>query len=60
MKTLKCKTCSCGEDVYENDYGNNPSDGFLYCINCGKPHDPDSLIEEEVPEIHEVGGNIEI
>jgi hypothetical protein len=39
--------------VYENDYGNDPKDGFLWCINCGRHYSPKKLELRTVPEIHE-------
>lgn len=53
MNKLKVIECSCGEDVYENDYGDDPRDGYVWCINCGKHYPVENLEEVEVPEIKE-------
>lgn len=54
MPKLKVIECPCGEDVYENDYGDDPRDGFVWCINCGKNFFVEELEERTLPEIHEV------
>ncbi len=53
MKTIKVIECSCGEDVYENDYGTlgKTDNTELYCINCGKRYGIEELKELEIPTI---------
>lgn len=53
MVTLRMKVCTCGEDVYEDDYGDDPRDGYRWCINCGKPHRIETLLDEAVLQIEE-------
>lgn len=51
MKKILVLECQCGEDVYENDYGDDTRDGFLWCINCGRHYSKDKLEERVLPEI---------
>lgn len=52
MKKILVLECQCGEDVYENDYGDDPKDGYLWCINCGKHYGKDQLEEREIAEVY--------
>lgn len=48
---LKVITCDCGEDVFENDYGNDPEDGNVWCINCGESYPITDLKTQTLPDI---------
>jgi hypothetical protein len=52
MKTVKVILCSCGEDIFEDDFSRKV-DGIEYlgCINCGKEYPKSALKEEEVVDI---------
>ncbi len=54
MKTILVLECACGEDVYENDYGDNPKDGYLWCINCGRHYEKNQIEERGLPETKEM------
>lgn len=47
MKTIKCYTCDCGEDIYEDDE---------QCCNCLALVDPDRFKEEPIFEITQERG----
>ena len=42
MKTIKCYTCECGEDFYEDDEE---------CCNCGRPVNQSKFVEEPLMEV---------
>ena len=46
MKTIKCYTCKCGEDFYEDD---------TECVNCGTAVDPERFKDEPLAKITHVG-----
>lgn len=52
MKTIKVLTCSCQEEVYEDDFSRE-IDGieYLACINCGTEFPKSALIEQQLIEI---------
>ncbi len=52
MKKVKVILCSCGEDIFEDDFSREV-DGIVYlaCINCGKEYPKTALKEEEVVDI---------
>lgn len=54
MKTIKVLECPCGEEVYENDYGDDPNDGLVWCINCGRHFSTEQLEEVSVDEVRHV------
>jgi hypothetical protein len=46
--------CECGEDVYEDDIGNNTPEGGVQCIACGLLYDRQKLLNEEYPNVREI------
>lgn len=54
MKKILVLLCSCGEEVYENDYGSDWTDGKLYCVNCNLSYTKEDLKEVDIPEIKEL------
>ena len=50
MNTIKCYTCECGEDFYEDDDE---------CVNCGALVDQSKFAEEELIKIVSQGVIVE-